>query len=71
MWALNSMRLTEEEVTPRMCSHMEKTEQQEGSCQPVTEAPGEIKLDNVLDFQPPEIGEINLCCLSRPVCSVL
>lgn len=44
-------------------SHLQATER---------EASGEQKSNILtLDFQPPELGEINFCCLHHPVCGIL
>lgn len=43
-------------------SHLQATER---------EASGEQKSNILtLDFQPPELGEINSCCLHHPVCGI-
>jgi len=53
--------------------HLVRAQQEEVIC----ETGRELSTDTesvgtlILDFQPPELGEINVCCLNLPVCRAL
>ena len=56
--------------TPKPSCHFHHvTVQQEGSCEPGKQLMPDTESATalILDFQPPELQEINVCCLSHPI----
>ena len=65
---MNSVSILIKGTPEPSCHFHHVTVQQEGSCEPGKQLIPDTESATalILDFQPPELQEINVCCLSHP-----